>query len=104
MLDTREGRARDGGLRVGEMEQSVIVEYGASKNLRESLHFLSDKFAVHVCEICGLIGLANPKKKIYVCKICKKQQSIVKTPLPYSTKQVWYELMCMGLAPRLKFD
>lgn len=47
-----EGRSRDGGLRLGEMERDCLIGYGASQLLLERLMISSDQFTAYVCEVC----------------------------------------------------
>jgi DNA-directed RNA polymerase beta subunit len=51
-----EGRSRDGGLRVGEMERDCMIGYGAASLILERLMYSSDAFHVYVCSVCGFIG------------------------------------------------
>lgn len=50
-----EGRSRDGGLRLGEMERDCLVSHGVSAVLLERLMISSDAFQIDVCQICGTI-------------------------------------------------
>ena len=98
-----EGRARDGGLRFGEMERDCIISHGAAAFLKERLYYQSDAYRIHVCEQCGLIASYNIKKGAGHCLACKSSAGIVQVMLPYSCKLLFQEIMSMMIAPRLQF-
>lgn len=96
-----EGRARNGGLRFGEMERDAIVAHGASCFLKERILDSSDNYACFICKGCGLLCTANPAKNIYKCSTCKNSADIVQVRIPYSMKLLLQELMTMGVAARI---
>uniref|UniRef100_A0A7C2ZCL0 DNA-directed RNA polymerase subunit beta n=1 Tax=Ignisphaera aggregans TaxID=334771 RepID=A0A7C2ZCL0_9CREN len=96
-----EGRAREGGLRLGEMERDAIIGHGASALLRERMLESSDKTIVYVCELCGFIGWYNKKKEVYECPIHKDKGTLHPVIIPYAFKLLLQELMSMGIKPRL---
>jgi len=96
-----EGRARDGGLRFGEMERDAILGHGASNFLKERMLDVSDNFRIFVCRKCGLIATANPEKNIFKCSGCKNNADITQVRIPYSMKLLMQELMTMSVAPRI---
>ena len=91
-----EGRSRDGGLRLGEMERDCVIAYGASQLLLERLMISSDAFEVDVCNKCGLMGYNS------WCTTCKSFEHVIKMTIPYAAKLLFQELLSMNIAPRLK--
>jgi len=96
-----EGRAKEGGLRFGEMERDCMISHGASKFLKERLFDVSDAFRLHVCDTCGLFAIAKLAKNQYECKLCKDRAKISQICMPYAAKLLIQELMTMNIAPRL---
>ncbi|PIN14066.1 RNA polymerase III, second largest subunit [Handroanthus impetiginosus] len=97
-----EGRSRNGGLRVGEMERDCLIAYGASMLIYERLMLSSDPFEVQVCRKCGLLGYYNYKLKTGICSTCKNGENISTMKLPYACKLLFQELQAMNIIPRLK--
>ncbi|KAJ2303400.1 DNA-directed RNA polymerase III complex subunit Rpc2 [Coemansia sp. RSA 2706] len=93
-----EGRSRDGGLRLGEMEKDCLIGYGASMLLLERLMISSDVFEVHVCETCGYIGYKG------WCQMCRSSKSMVPIKIPYACKLLFQELQAMNILPRLVME
>ena len=93
-----EGRSRDGGLRLGEMERDCLIAYGASQLLLERLMLSSDAHVVDICETCGLMGYQG------YCHTCRKSGGVVKMTIPYAAKLLIQELLSMNISARLKLE
>ena len=93
-----EGRSRDGGLRLGEMERDCLIAYGASMLILERLMISSDAFQVHVCGECGLIVNED------WCKYCQSSLNLHPMMMPYAAKLLFQELQAMNIVPRLRLQ
>jgi intein/homing endonuclease len=96
-----EGRARDGGLRFGEMERDVMIAHGASAFLKERMMEASDNFEVHICKGCGLIGVANKARNIWNCTGCGNTTDFSQVRIPYAYKLFLQELESMNISSRI---
>jgi DNA-directed RNA polymerase II subunit RPB2 len=96
-----EGRARDGGLRFGEMERDVLIAHGTSTFMKERMMECSDNFEVHVCKGCGLIGVANRERNIWRCTGCGNTTDFSQVRIPYAYKLFLQELESMNISSRL---
>lgn len=93
-----EGRSRDGGLRLGEMERDCLIGYGASMLLMERLLISSDEFEVFVCKECGLVGYKG------WCQYCQSGEDLGSLKIPYACKLLLQELQAMNITARLKLE
>ena len=91
-----EGRSRDGGLRVGEMERDCLIGHGTSALLIERLLYSSDIYDVEVCGECGIVGAWHG-----YCKYCESRKAVVTVKMPYACKLLFQELMSMNVIPRV---
>ncbi len=94
-----EGRAKEGGLRLGEMEKDTFVAHGASLVLKE--RFDADKTVVPVCEETGMMGYYNEIKQVYVSPLLGEGAEISNVELSYAFKLLLDELKTLGIYPRL---
>lgn len=95
-----EGRAKEGGLRLGEMEKDTFIAHGASLLLKE--RFDSDKTIVPVCENCGLIAIYDEYKKRGYCPLCGEDVEISNVEMAYAFKLLLDELKTLGIYPKIK--
>jgi DNA-directed RNA polymerase subunit B' len=94
-----EGRAKEGGLRLGEMEKDTFVAHGASMLLKE--RFDADRTIVPVCEECGLVAIHDEFKNRAYCPVCGDAVTISNIELSYAFKLMMDELKSLGIYPKL---
>lgn len=95
-----EGRARDGGLRIGEMELECNWAHGIFQFLKERLMECSDNYRIFICKNCGNMATVNPEKNIYCCKNCKNINKFGEVRIPYACKLLFHEIQTMGIGAK----
>ena len=63
---TVQGRANDGGLRIGEMERDGILAHGASAFLNESFMVRGDEYFMAICNKTGSIAIYNDSLNLFL--------------------------------------
>ena len=118
---TVQGRANDGGLRVGEMERDGLIAHGATSFLTESMMKRGDEYQMAICNKTGCIAIYNEPKQLFISPMSDgpikftgnvenklnvvnvtkygRDFSIVK--IPYCFKLLMQELTAMGVHMRI---
>jgi len=118
---TVQGRANDGGLRIGEQERDAILGHGLSYFLQESLLIRGDEYFMAVCNVTGMIAIYNPNLNLFMSpfadgpikysgelndtmkidKITKFGRSFSIVRIPYAFKLLIQELMTLNINIRI---
>ncbi len=100
-----QGKAKDGGSRLGEMEVWVYIAQGAARALGEKIMTDSDYYELPVCRGCGKVAIVNQKLNIYRCNTCKDNASIAFVNSTWCTNILVHEIkgcnvnMALNLTP-----
>jgi len=121
---TVQGRANDGGLRVGEMERDGILAHGASYFLNESFLVRGDEYYMAVCNKTGAISVYNKPKNLFfspfadgpvkfhtqpdggiqVMNVSKFGRSFSILRIPYAFKLLIQEMQVLNVQMRIVTD
>ena len=119
-----QGRANDGGLRIGEMERDGVLAHGMSYFLNESFLIRGDEYFMAVCNKTGAIAIynedrnlflspyadgpvqfhTNPDGSLNIKNISKFGRSFSLLRIPYTFKLLIHELQCMNIQMRIITD
>jgi DNA-directed RNA polymerase beta subunit len=106
-----DGRARAGGLRIGEMERDALIAHGCISFLNERLLWKSDAYRIVICGTCGSypatqtmwLGTTD-QSVIGSCTGCKGAGHQTSAVVPYSFKLLLQEAASTGIAIYLQSD
>jgi len=119
-----QGRANDGGLRIGEMERDGILAHGMSYFLNESFLIRGDEYYIAVCNKSGAIAIYNEDKNLFLSPLADGPIDFFTNPdatlniknlskfgrsfsilrVPYSLKLLIQELQVMNVQMRIITD
>jgi len=119
-----QGRANDGGLRIGEMERDGVLAHGMSYFLNESFLIRGDEYFMAVCNKTGAIAIynedrnlflspyadgpvqfhTNPDGSLNIKNISRFGRSFSLLRIPYTFKLLIHELQCMNIQMRIVTD
>ncbi|MBW2970550.1 DNA-directed RNA polymerase subunit B, partial [Candidatus Woesearchaeota archaeon] len=97
-----EGRAKEGGLRLGEMEKDTFVAHGASLLLKE--RFDSDRTVIPVCEKCGLVAVHDDFKNRSYCSVCGDTVKVDYVEVSFAFKLLIDEFKSLCINPQLVLE
>tara|TARA_B100001093_G_scaffold520370_1_gene615158 strand:- start:1531 stop:6255 length:4725 start_codon:yes stop_codon:yes gene_type:complete len=118
---TVQGRANNGGLRVGEMDRDTILAHGMSSFMKESMLVRGDQYYMAVCNNTGTIAIYNEEKNLFISpfldgpiqfttdinndlnikNITKYGKSFSVVRVPYAFKLLMQELQAMNVQMRI---
>ena len=118
---TVQGRANNGGLRVGEMDRDCIIAHGLNYFLNESMMVRGDEFYMAICNKSGTVAIYNERNNLFLSPFVDgpvkfvtninnemniknvskfgKDFSIVR--VPYAFKLLMQELQAMNVQMRI---
>jgi DNA-directed RNA polymerase subunit B' len=99
-----EGRAREGGLRLGEMERDTVIGHGAAMVLQERLLDSSDKETVYVSADTGMVAVEDRGQRRIYDPVTGDEDDIHEIEISYAFKLLLDEMIALGIRPRLDLE
>ena len=98
-----EGKAKEGGLRLGEMEKDTFIAHGASLLLKE--RFNADNVVIPVCEQSGLMGYYDVRRNDQALSPLYGEDSEMSSiEMSYAFKLLLDEFRSLGIYTKLNLQ
>ncbi len=97
-----EGRLKEGGLRLGEMEKDTFIAHGASLLLKE--RFDSDQTVIPISEETGIPAIHDTRRNKYYCPVSGENAEINNVEMSYAFKLILDEFKSLCLYPKLELE
>jgi DNA-directed RNA polymerase II subunit RPB2 len=119
---TVQGRANDGGLRIGEMERDGLIAHGVTAFLQESMLVRGDDYYMAICNKTGTVAIYNESQNLFLSPsvdgpikfngtldgetmkiqtLSKFGRSFSIVRVPYAFKLLMQELLTMNVQMRI---
>uniref|UniRef100_A0A6C0AX87 DNA-directed RNA polymerase n=1 Tax=viral metagenome TaxID=1070528 RepID=A0A6C0AX87_9ZZZZ len=118
---TVQGRANDGGLRIGELERDALIGHGLSAFLQDSMLVRGDQYYMAICNLTGIISIYNDDLDLFMSpmadgpikftgtldnnikieNISKYGRNFSIVRIPYAFKLLLQELATMNIVMRI---
>jgi len=118
---TVQGRANNGGLRIGEMDRDCLIAHGMSGFIQESMMVRGDEYFMAICNKTGCIAVYNENNNIFlspmadgpvkfvgnlvedlnIVNISKFGRDFSIIRVPYAFKLLMQELQAMNVQMRI---
>lgn len=86
------------------MEKDAFIMHGVAEVVKDRMFIQSDKFATHVCRVCGDWAIDNQNIQ-RVCRACGVSgDNIAPIQITYISKLVFQYLSSIGISPRVLVD
>lgn len=92
-----EGRSVNGGLKLGHMEQNVLVVNGVGRFLQEKMFDHSDGYVDYLCNTCGKAAIKNMETGMLKCKRCGDAADIKQINTSWCSKSFFQILESCGI-------
>jgi DNA-directed RNA polymerase beta subunit len=93
---TSVGKKHFGGQKIGEMENWNLHSHGMPFMFQNANYESADKFMIFFCTRCNMPCIGCIESDFYFCKMCEKQDAIVRLNIPYVTSLAFQELYAAG--------